>query len=101
MADWGMKISKPGIDVGTATDANDLIFTSSLDTIKVSATGLASGAGTVTIAHNLSYTPIFFVGNSFFPGLASSSVYVNGTNLVFDQPGTSPGVRYYIFYKQY
>jgi len=96
MADWGMKISKPGINVGTATDANDLIFTSSLDTLKVKSLGTFNGVGTV--AHGLSYTPIFWITGGGFAPLFGGGLKIDSTNLISEQSGT---IRYLIFYKQY
>ena len=95
MADWGMKISKPGIDVGTATDANDLVFSSSIDTLKVKSLGTFTAAGTV--AHGLSYTPIFWATATGFAPLFGGNLRVNGTNLIC----TGGTIRYLIFYKQF
>lgn len=65
MADWGIKISKLGVDVKTATDAQlafsskynvPKTFASDADTIVVS-----GGSGSKTIAHGLPSTPIALV----------------------------------------
>ena len=92
---YGLKISKPGIDVGTAADT-DLIFSSDIDSLKTKATGTFANNGTV--AHGLSYTPMFFIAQSGFAPFASGGVSVDGTNIINDTSGT---VRYYIFYKQF
>lgn len=63
------KISKPGNNVITETDPNDLIFSSDYNTLKYSQSGTASLSYTVgtpssaegTISHNLGYKPVFFV----------------------------------------
>ena len=91
---YGLKISKPGVDVGTAADT-DLVFFSDYDSMKTKATGTFGNNGTV--AHGLSYTPIFFVAQSGFAPWAVGGVSVDGTNLINATSGT---VRYYIFYKK-
>lgn len=64
MADYGMKISRIGIDVKTGND-RDMVFTSKYSCLK----GNISGSGsivvpndgtvkTVTVAHSLSYIPM-------------------------------------------
>jgi hypothetical protein len=94
MADWGMKVSKEGFDVGTA-DVTNLVFTSSLDIMKTKSVGTFTGAGTVT--HGLPYTPIFFVTQSGFAPYGASDISVDSTNLIKTSSGTS---TYYIFYRQ-
>lgn len=62
MADWGIKVSKDGFNVGTA-DTIDLVYTSANNTGMVRSSGTlgitssttASVAGTAT--HNLGYLP--------------------------------------------
>lgn len=63
MADYGIKISKPGKDVKSASP-NELVFSSKYSTLRVQ----SQGSGTVTrtnrtatIAHNLGYVPYFLV----------------------------------------
>ena len=90
---YGLKISKPGVDVGTATDI-DLIFSSEIDSMKTSSTGTV---GVGTISHGLSYTPAFFISQSGFAPFGAGRVNVNSTQLI----NTSGTVRYYIFYKQF
>ena len=90
---YGLKISKPGVDVGTA-GVTDLIFSSDIDSMKTKATGTFASNGTV--AHGLSYTPVFFISQSGFAPYAAGGVAVDGTNLINETSGT---VRYYIFYK--
>lgn len=92
---YGLKISKPGVDVGTATDI-DLYFSSELDSMKTKMTGTIVSGGTV--AHGLAYTPIFFISTSGFAPYGCEDVYVNSTNMVKEASGTS---RYYVFYRQY
>ena len=99
MADYGFKISKPGFDVGTA-GVTDLVFSSSLDTLKTKLTGVVTGTADVSISHGLSYTPIFFACYAgYFMPYATYSVTVDGTNMNIPGPGTD-SIRYYIFYKQ-
>jgi hypothetical protein len=98
---YGLKISKPGVDVGTAADI-DLYFSSELDSMKTKSTGTITENGTV--AHGLPYTPIFFIANGGFAPWLSEGVTVDGTNLIKDNrySGTYGGTsRYYIFYKQF
>lgn len=63
MGDYGIKVSKPGVDVNTAA-AVDLVFSSKYKTFKVIQTGtwsgnIASAGGNVTvdISHTLGYDP--------------------------------------------
>lgn len=67
MADYGLKISRPGYDVSTAT-AKQLAMTSKHKTFKVAAAGtqnvsLSTGwyRNQATIAHGLGYVPAFVV----------------------------------------
>ena len=69
MADFGLKISKDGVDVKTAVD-KDLVLTSKYDTIKIAKAvdtqHTQSGASeTLAIAHGLGYAPgyLFYVKN--------------------------------------
>lgn len=98
MGNWGIRVSKPGFDVGTCSDY-DLVMSSSFNALKTKFVGTAAG----TIAHGLSYTPIFmccqtfgsgttgFMGHFVNPGI----VGVNSTNI--EVSGT---IRYYLFYQQ-
>ena len=73
MADYGIKISKPGYSVLTATD-RQLVFSLEFNTFKV----FASGSGNVTsdatnpqiveITHSLGYQPAFFVYSEIHAG---------------------------------
>lgn len=66
MANVGLKISKPGVDVKTAED-NDLIFTSKYPALKMIDHGYGSktfteDGGSITLKnHNLGYKPFFVV----------------------------------------
>lgn len=62
MADWGIKISKPGFDVKTCEN-KDLIMNSELATIKVAYSAAPTASGTYN--HGLSYVPAFFVSGAF------------------------------------
>lgn len=70
--DWGLKVSKPGYDVGNATN-DQLIFNSSQNVFKIvqtgsvtipsctvttAATSYGSNAAAASITHNLGYVPI-------------------------------------------
>ncbi len=69
MADYGVKISKPGYST-TDTD-NHLIFNSGYPLLKVFAHGsgsfsVTSGSATLTInTHNLGYKPMFYVWTEY------------------------------------
>lgn len=119
-----IKVSKVGINVGTATDPNDFIFDSTLNTFKVITTGTVTGTisagviGTINQAHSQSYIPsiaafskrqgfnnVLPVGAfEFFPRddynfLSATS---DGTNLHFeiDNNSSSGGtfdIKYYVF----
>jgi len=64
MGDYGIKISKPGYDVKTASP-HQLVFSSKYQTLKIKQQGSGtitdSGGRTHTIAHNLGYVPMFLV----------------------------------------
>jgi len=65
MTDYGIKVSRPGYDVKTATP-EQLAFSSKYSTFKIHArdsgtVNSASGGGLATIAHGLGYTPAFLV----------------------------------------
>lgn len=82
----GLRVAKTGIDVTTNTDPSQLIFNSSQDVFKIVGTGTITqtqGAftgtvgtfqeffGTVSILHNLSYTPVvlafLYLGGTYVP----------------------------------
>ncbi len=75
---WGLFVSKPGIDVLTAT-ADQLIFNSNQDTFKIvkivpisltyAHTSPASEYHQTSVAHGLSYVPAFLAFNTIDPGL--------------------------------
>ena len=56
MADYGIKISKPGYDVNTA-DGTDLVFYSGIVTHKIYSTG-TTGTGVNEVSHSLGYPPL-------------------------------------------
>lgn len=73
MGDWGIKVSKPGFEVGTATPEN-LAFSSAFNSYKIfsqssgsitvpksSGTPPLPGENTLVVAHNLGYAPSFLV----------------------------------------
>lgn len=65
MSNYGIKVSRPGYDVKTATP-EQLSFSSKYSTFKIQSRGSgtvnsASGGGLATIAHGLGYTPAFLV----------------------------------------
>ena len=104
MADFGIKISEEGYDVKTATD-KQLILTSELNALKVKIADKSSGSDTV--AHGLSYIPIFFymceldtsskygiMGQNYYGNFSysnSTNLYVGGVTkyLIFYQEGAT------------
>jgi hypothetical protein len=97
MADYGIKVSKVGFDVKSASDIN-LIMSSKFNMLKTKQTGTFSGEG--TLAHGLEYTPIVLI-RSKGGTLDRMNIVGNGgtdaTNLTFENPTVK---RYYIFYQQ-
>lgn len=96
------KVSKPGFNVLTETNPDNLIFSSDYNTLKYYASGSYQMANVttttnVTIAHNLGYMPFFIVYvNDFFAqptqyaeveylnsvgGLKAARAYVDANNL--------------------
>ena len=99
MGNWGLKVSPPGVDVKTAED-KDLVFKSSLDQFKVKTNATATTAGSnLTIAHGVSYNPIFFGLFSrdnarFKMGFGG----IDATNIILNHLGVTTYWRYYILY---
>ena len=64
MADYGIKVSKDGVDVKTATILNQS-FNSEKNCLKIGLNGSlssnATGDRTLTVAHSLAVTPAFMV----------------------------------------
>ena len=124
-----LDISKPGIDVGTATNSNDFIFNSSYNTLKYYTNGsipLTIGSistSTITegtVNHNLGYYPFYeaYVNINGSPNyyLASygstasggkyfiAQAFVDTTNLYFkvdtnNHSGTETYVLYYKIFR--
>ena len=103
MADWGMRVSKPGFDVLTCVDT-DLVMSSSFNTLKSYSVGTA--AGTAFISHSLGYVPIYFgmnILNSVMSGIVGQNttndfipMYTDANNFsIFT--GTA---KYYLFYQE-
>lgn len=114
-----IKISKQGVNVGTATDPNDFIFDSELNTFKIIATGTVSGDvvgggglydnGTISTAHGLSYIPpvVGFIKLSgdrvlgpsseedIFASYRLSSMWADGTSVFFEISDKSSGTHTY------
>ena len=106
MADYGMKVSKDGYDVKTAS-VKDLVMTSKANQWKIHLTGTVTGTTSQNVAHVLGYTPSYLIidyhSSGFYIGLARPNFnsYTFSTNLVVVPPtfsGTSVGYsRYFIF----
>jgi len=103
MGDYGIKASKDGEDVFTATDKN-LAFTSKAISPKIKASGtltFTASPETQTVAHGLAYIPqiLLFLkasGDSFWTFLATGH-YVDATNVSVTR-NNGDQVRYYILY---
>jgi len=101
MSDFGIKISKDGYDVKTAS-ITEQTFNSEKNCLKIVAEGSSSYTGTggsITIAHNLDYIPAWLVwyevadSGKWFPQYVTEDVsgkhvtvnpYTNSTNFVAD-----------------
>lgn len=94
---YGIKISKEGIDVGTAS-GNDLILNSSSNTLKVNSVG----TGESTINHNLGYIPPFlsYIDNSLGDQIRLNITTAKSGTATFNNPSSAGGnsMYYFIFY---
>ncbi len=119
MADYGIKVSKEGEDVKTIPNsyANIKKFSliSSVDVsgasfsllkVKTATKVTLAHTATETVAHGLSYKPLFWVylntGTKLVPvyhNTTGSFAYVDATNLVItNNEGGSRDFYYYLFY---
>jgi len=118
----GIKIALPGEDATILPNSYENIkkfsllsevsvdgASFSLLKVKISAKVSIADAGTETIAHGLSYTPIVWVfmknGSSnlipVYDDTSRTYMYVDGTNLViYNDDGDTRDFYYYIFYDQ-
>ncbi len=105
LEDFGIKISKPGFDAKDATE-NELVFSSKYAMLKTAVQGSQTGTS-LTIPHNLGYTPTFKVyatygGNCYqvprinFAGGFRANAYTDNTNLYIS--GLNAAYYYYIYY---
>ena len=97
MANWGVKISKPGVDVKTADD-EDLVMSSSFNTLKIAYVDAPEASG--TYSHGLGYSPAFLVaGEGFFVGQEFSAFEVTygSTSSLFYY---YTDCRYWLFYQE-
>lgn len=104
MSDYGVKISRPGYDVLTASDVN-LVLSSQFNTLKLvkvvsfsyNASRNPSNMGST--AHGISYSPLFMAikqndtvgthyesANAGYFGGGISTVFVDSTNVYYNQP---------------
>lgn len=110
--DYGLKIGKPGINVGTASET-DLFFTSRKQALKVIAEAGTTSTGNITYSHSLGYKPLtlgYIDGNGYkfqmprlFPGssgtISSVKGYIQTTSSVVRMitNGTADPIYYYVF----
>jgi len=115
MADYGLRVSQPGYDVKTCTDAQ-CVYTSKYGSMKVRLSGsiALTGAAKATIVHSFTYNPNYFCfiddtddeGNAgvfpmggydtIFDTGVSMTHYTDTTNLYLTSQNTKTGY-YYIF----
>jgi len=99
---YGIVVSKAGHD--TDADPEHLVLSSELNALKVKATGTLTG--TATVAHGLSYVPIFFamhkqVGSYTRYSACWGSMVDNGVDSTNFRVGNSGApLRYYLLYQQ-
>ncbi len=94
MSDYGIKMSKPGVDVKTASD-KDLSWSSDFKTFKIYKIVKFTSTGNKT--HGLNYPPAFvaFAPNDFFYDLSLASV--DDTKVYLEHyPGSAVYVILYI-----
>lgn len=91
MSNYGLKISKPGFDVGTCTDSQ-CVYTSKYGSMKVRQSGSIILTASVqgNVIHNFGYNPNYFCfiddvdneGNAgVFPMGGLSTIYDTGVSL--------------------
>lgn len=110
---YGIKVSKEGFDVLTASDT-DLSMSSKFRNLTVAASGIVDGSyptDPLTVAHGLGYKPIFilfvrdpdtttewrYVPTTVTPsagGVAHVHAYVDSSNLYITPPATSVPVNF-------
>jgi hypothetical protein len=92
---YGIKISQEGFDVKTCSD-KDLVMSSKLNLLKTKMTGVTSSS----VAHGLSYVPVFFCtypkASGKYSFIGDDNSYCDSSNLHVYQSNT----RYYIFYQE-
>lgn len=111
MSDYGIKVSKAGVDVKSAT-GEDLILSSSKNCLKLkdyqsTTINISGGSGSKNLAHGLSINPVVIAfieisgGYYMFPFLTSNgagNMYINSTNIVFSCSLFSSDGTYDIYY---
>lgn len=77
---YGLKVSRPGVDVGTASES-DLWFTTDKKVFKVLNEGTADiSSGTATYVHNLGYNPVVL---GYIKGTATGETRMYKLNKIF------------------
>ena len=76
---YGLKVSPPGVDVYTATDAQ-LVFNSDQNIFKI----VASDTGTVTTSGHGNFTTVIPHGLSFTPALIAYANYPSGSATAYN-----------------
>lgn len=85
MADHGIKISKPGYDVGDCTD-KECIFTSKYGSMKVRLSGSVSltGGSWGSVTHSFSYHPNYYCFLDDADSEGSAGIFPMGFQTFFD-----------------
>lgn len=108
MGDFGVKVSKEGVDVSNAAD-KDLTLKTGINIFKVSDdnSGTISASSTHTTAHGLGHVPFFLafmedtagkmriVNGSGFIATEQFVAYANATNVVLKNQDASNAKKYY------
>lgn len=98
MSEYGIKVSKPGVDVRTATNKDLVLDTSrnclKLDNVATATITISGGSGTKTLAHGQSFIPVVIafinIGGNYYTFPFSDSagenlgyIKIDATNIVF------------------
>jgi len=99
MGNWGMRVSKEGYDVLTCSD-KDLVMSSNFNLLKSKAVGTTAGS----VAHGLSYIPVFFAMETdgttgTFVGSGSSGSVTSYADSTYIHASFYT-TKYYIFYSE-
>jgi len=102
--DYGVKVSRPGVDVLSSADTL-LVYSSSWSVLKIHKTGLVDvpGQGVVSVPHSLGYYPVAIVfahisGNT--SSIAMYSLSCSTSNIIIENFRDSTVTYRYIIFRQ-